>query len=149
MWIVVPVARTPKEYESASGVPPVTAQELVDRARRGFEDFANSDEWKSWQDSLKTNLTMSHDAHRAWRQQRKALRRAQKRQWKHYQYQPQPQSFLSELNGFIWSMFGLLIMLFGLWYLYHHVTLVQQFIDFVHTTWDSFFYALSQALNKK
>jgi phage shock protein C len=145
MMCVVPVARTPKDYENASGVPPVTAQELVDRARKGFEDFTNSNEWKSWKDSIKTNLNVSHEAQRAWKQQRKAWKRAQKQEWKYYQH-GQPQSFLSELNGFIWSMFGLLIMLFALWYLYHHVHLVQQFIDFVHATWNSFFYALSKAL---
>ena len=144
MWIVVPVAHTPKDYENASGVPPVTAQELVDRARKGIEDFANSSEWKSWKDTL----SGAHDAHRTWKQQQKAWKRAQKHQWKQYRY-GQPQSFLSELNGFIWSMFGLLIMLFGLWYLYHHVHLVQQFIDFAHATWDSLFYALSQALASK
>jgi phage shock protein PspC (stress-responsive transcriptional regulator) len=148
MMFVVPVAHTSKDYENASGIPPVTAQELVDRARKGIEDFANSGEWKSWKDSLNRGFNTSHDAHRAWKQQRKAWKRAQRREWKQYQYN-QPQSFLSELNGFIWSMFGLLIMLFGLWYLYHHVHLVQQFIDFIHTTWDSFFYALSKVLGNK
>jgi phage shock protein PspC (stress-responsive transcriptional regulator) len=146
MWVVVPTARTSKDYENASGIPPVTAQDLVDRARKGIEDFANSNEWKQWRHSIK-NLNVSHDAHRAWKEQRKALKRAQKYQWK-YRNHGQPQTFLSELNGFIWSMFGLFVMLFALWYLYHHVQLVQQFIDFVHTTWDSFFAALSKPLNR-
>jgi|GEM_PF-1346459 len=141
MWIVVPVARTPKDYENASGIPPVTAQDLVDRARKGIEDFANSGEWQSWHAHWKMSS-------RAWKEQHKAWKRAQKQQWKHHQYN-RPQTFLSELNGFIWSMFGLLIVLFGIWYLYHHVQLIQQFIDFMHTTWNSFFYALSKAVGNQ
>ncbi|MDB5188273.1 MAG: phage shock protein PspC [Candidatus Kaiserbacteria bacterium] len=141
LMIIVPAARTPKDFESAAGMPPVTAQELVDRARKGFEDFANSSEWQTWHANWKTNS-------RAWKAQHRAWKHAQKQNWK-YQHHPRSQSFLSELNGFIWSMFGLLIMLFVLWYLYHHVQLIQQFIDFLHTTWDSLFQAITNALPKE
>jgi phage shock protein PspC (stress-responsive transcriptional regulator) len=140
MMFVVPVARTPKDYENASGVPPVTAQELVDRARKGIEDFANSGEWQNWRAQWKENRHV-------WKAQHKAWKHAQKYQSKYYHH-GERQSFLSELNGFIWSMFGLLSMLFVLWYLNHHVHLVQQFIDFVRATWNSFFYSLSQAIGK-
>jgi phage shock protein C len=141
MMLVIPMAHTPKDYENASGIPPVTAQDLVDRARKGIEDFTNSGEWQNWRANWKDNK-------HAWKAQHKAWKRSQKQQWKHYQY-TKPKSFLSELNEFIWSMFGLFVILFGVWYLYNHVHLVQQFIDFAHTTWDSFFYWLSQALSKK
>lgn len=141
MIFIVPVARTPKDYENASGVPPVTAQELVDRARKGIEDFANSGEWQNWRAQWQENS-------RAWKVQREAWKHAQKQQAKSHQYE-HPQSFLSELNGFIWSMFGLLIMLFVLWYLYHHVQVVQQFIDFVRAIWNSLFYSLSRAIGNK
>jgi phage shock protein PspC (stress-responsive transcriptional regulator) len=146
MIFVVPVARTPKDYAYASGMPPVTAQELVNRARKGFEDFANSNEWKSWKDSVAAGLDASHEAHRAWRHQRRAWRRAQKQEWKQYKYN-RPHSFLSELNEFIWSMFGLLVMLFCIWFLYHHIPLVQQFLDSLKLLWDHFIYGLAQVID--
>ena len=148
MIVVVPVARTPKEYEEASGIPPITAQKLVDRARKEFEDFTNSNEWKSWKGSLHAGLTASHDAHRAWKQQRKAWKRAQKQAWKYYRYEHR-RSFLSELGGFFWSMFSLFVMLFVVWYLYHHVHAIREFIDFLRWLWDSFIYNLSYLLNNK
>ena len=150
MMIFVPRARTPKDYENVSGMPPVTAQELVDRARKSVEDFANSNEWKHWSTSWKNGMQSGHDAHLAWKHQRKAWKRAQKQQWKaeRYVYQyGRPKTFLSELNEFIWSMFGLAIMLFAVWFLYHHVPLVEQFINFVHHAWDSFFSSLAQAMD--
>ena len=146
MIFVVPVARTPKDYEYAAGIPPVTAQELVDRARKGFEDFANSNEWKSWKDSISAGLDTSHEAHRAWRHQRRAWKRAQKQEWKQYHYN-RPRSFLSELNEFVWSMFGLFVTVFFVWFLYHHIPLVQQFLDSLKAVWDHFIYALAQAID--
>lgn len=153
LWIVVPIARTPKEYAYASGTMPVTAQELVDRARKSVEDFANSDEWSYWKNNWKEESKKWKAQSKSWKHQGKAWRHAQKQQWKaarnhRYDYNTgygQPQSFLSELNGFIWSMFGLLVTLFALWYLYHHVHIIQQFIDFAHATWNSFFDVLARA----
>lgn len=141
MIFVVPVAHTAKDYENASGVPPVTAQELVDRARKGIEDFTNSAEWQNWRANWK-------DHRHEWKAQHKAWKRAQKQQWNYYR-QGQPKSFLCELSAFIWSMFGFFVMLFAIWYLYHHVGLVRQFIDYVHTTWNSLIYTLYNTFAKK
>jgi len=143
MVLIVPRARTPKDYEEASGIPPVTAQELVDRAKKSIDDFKTSGEWQSWRSNWK-------DQRRAWKHQHKAWKRAQKQQWKAQQYvYGHPKTFLSELSEFIWSMFGLVVIIFVVWFLYHHVGLVQQFIDFMHRTWDSFFYSLTQATGNK
>lgn len=144
MMVFVPVARNPKEYEEAAGIPPITAQLLVDRAKEGYEAvLKNSGQWQEWGHQWKNQR-------HAWKRQHKAWQRAQRKEQKlAYRYSSgyrHKQSFLSELNEFIWSMFGLLVVSFFIWFVYHHVPLVAQFLDSLKVLWDKAIYALSQAI---
>jgi phage shock protein C len=129
MMLFVPPARTPKDYESATGMPPVTAQELVDRARKSVEDFANSGEWHYWKNN--------------WKHQGKAWQHMQKNQWKAERRRArfeQHHSPVSELFGIACAT---LAISFALWFLYGHVTLVHDFFDALHRAYESFIYSLA------
>lgn len=143
--IFIPHARTAKEYQEAAGVPPVTAQVLVDRAKEGYDQvIKNSGQWQAWGHQWKNQ-------HRAWKAQHKAWSRAQQKAHKQsmrYEYgTPGRKSFLTELNEFIWSMFGLLVVSFFIWFVYHHVPLVQQFLDSIKVLWDKAIYAIAQLID--
>ncbi len=144
MMMFVPVARNAKEYQEAAGVPPITAQALMDRARSGYEQVVkNSGQWQTWKHEWSAQR-------RAWKAQHKAWERAQRKAHQHriraeYAY-TQHKSFLSELNEFVWSMFGLAVVSFFIWVVYHHVPEVHAFFDWLVALWERGIYALSQAI---
>jgi len=139
LMLVLPVARTPKDYENLSGIPPVTAQDLVDRAKKSVEDFANSAEWQSWHHSWKQQRN-------AWKAQHKAWKRAQKQQWKadKYAYQGGHHSVVSEIFGILCAT---LAITFTLWFLYGHVTLFHDFFNALHNAYQSFIDGLAKLID--
>jgi phage shock protein PspC (stress-responsive transcriptional regulator) len=141
LMIFVPRARTPKEYQNASGIPPVTAQELVDRARKSVEDFANSGEWKYWQQNWKNESNK-------WKHQHKAWKHAQKAQWKaeRYAYRHEHHSVVSEIFGIACAT---LAITFTLWFLYGHVGVVHDFFNALHSAYESFIYGLAGLIGNK
>lgn len=146
LMLFVPVARNAKDYEAAAGVPPITAQLLIDRTKASYDEvMKNSHQWRNWAYQWK-------DQRHAWKEQHKAWKRAQRKASRAYAHQgrvwqDRPRSFLRELNEFIWSMFGLLVVSFCIWFVYHHVPLVAQFFDSLKALWDRAIYALSQAID--
>jgi ferric-dicitrate binding protein FerR (iron transport regulator) len=147
MMLFVPVAKTSKDYEWASGIPPVTAQELVDRARKGIEDFANSGEWTYWKNNWKQESEKWKEQHKAWKHQGKAWQRMQKNQWKAEQRRMRYEhrsSAVSELFGIACAT---LAITFVLWFLYGHVTVVHDFFNALHTAYDSFINSLARVTN--
>jgi phage shock protein PspC (stress-responsive transcriptional regulator) len=66
MMIVVPKANTSKEKARAYGQP-FTAQELVDRAKQEYHNFANKSEWKKWRADFRQHR---REERQRWRQQR-------------------------------------------------------------------------------
>jgi ferric-dicitrate binding protein FerR (iron transport regulator) len=137
--IFVPRARTPKDYENLSGMSPITAQDLVDRAKKSVEDFANSNEWQSWQHNWKQNR-------HAWKAQHKAWKRAQRQEWKAEQrtYRGHHHSVVSEIFGIACAT---LAVTFTLWFLYGHVALVHNFFDALHGAYESFINSLAQLID--
>lgn len=146
MMILVPHARTAKEYEQAAGVPPVTAQALMDRAKDSYDHVVKqSADWHTWGKQFKEQGRAWKHQHNAWRRAaQKAHRKGQKLAYRYSGEYRHRQSFLSELNEFIWSMFGLVVVIFCIWFVYHHVPLVTQFFDSVKALWDHSMYALYQ-----
>jgi phage shock protein PspC (stress-responsive transcriptional regulator) len=134
--IFIPVAHTSAEQAEAYGEALLTAQDLVNRAKEGFNQFKNSDQWSTWKQEMR-------EQRRQWRQERRAYRHMHHG----YAWQDRPRGFLGELNDFIWSMFGLLVIVFVVWILYHHLSLVQQFLDSLKTLWDHYMYGLAQIID--
>jgi hypothetical protein len=114
MVLVIPNADTPRQRQEAFGRPPFTAQELLNRAHMGYETFKNSKEWRTWKREL--------------REQRKQL----KKNWRHQQHMQHHGAYRSPFWEFMQSLLGMvwfLIFVFGIWFLYHHVPMVHEFID--------------------
>jgi phage shock protein PspC (stress-responsive transcriptional regulator) len=135
--IFIPEANTQAEQAEAYGAAPLTAQDLVNRAKEGFDQVKNSDQWSTWKQEMR-------EQRRQWKHEYRAHRRMHNHG---YDWQGRPRSFLSELNEFIWSMFGLVVIVFFVWILYHHLPLVQQFLDSLHALWDRFIYGLAQVID--
>ena len=136
--IFIPEAETGAQKAEAFGSMPITAQDLVDKAKEGFDQFKNSDQWSAWKQEMR-------EQRRQWKHEYRAHRRMHNHG---YDWQGRPRSFLSELNEFIWSMFGLAVVVFFIWILYHHLPLVHQFLDSAKLIWDNFIHSLSKALSK-
>jgi phage shock protein PspC (stress-responsive transcriptional regulator) len=147
MMMIVPVARTAKDFEQAAGVPPITAQELIDRAKKTVEDFTNSDEWKGWQSNWR-------DQKRAWKMQHKAWKQTQKRKWRAEaaRYRNEHSYDYGRRHSAVSELFGIacatLAITFVLWFLYGHVAVVHQFFDALHSAYDSLINGLAQLSNK-
>ncbi|MGC9602519.1 MAG: PspC domain-containing protein [Minisyncoccia bacterium] len=134
--IFIPEAHTSAEQAEAYGTAPLTAQDLVNRAKEGFNQFANSEQWHTWKQQMRQQR-------KQWRQERRAYRHMHRG----YTWHDHPRGFLTELNEFIWSMFSLVVLVFFIWILYHHISLVHQFLDNLKTLWDRFIYALAQVIS--
>lgn len=135
--IFIPEAHTEGEQAEAYGEALLTAQDLVNRAKEGFDQFKNSDQWHTWKQQMREQRKQWKREHRAYRHM-----------CHHgYKWQDRPRGFLTELNEFIWSMFGLLVTVFVIWFLYHHIPLLQQFLDSLKAFWDRSIYALAQFID--
>ncbi|MDB5253999.1 MAG: phage shock protein PspC [Parcubacteria group bacterium] len=115
MMIFIPYAHTSEQKARAYGVP-FTAQELIDNAKRGFEDLKRQKNyWKEEGKKWKTKMEEQH------------------KEYEVKEWHPR-QNWLVEV---IWSIFGFVIasitVTFGLWLAYHHVPEVHQFFDSVGT----------------
>jgi phage shock protein PspC (stress-responsive transcriptional regulator) len=143
MMLIVPRARTPKEYEEASGMPPITAQELVDRTKKSIDDFKKSDQWQDWTKNFKSDWSGSRHARK---HQQKAWRLAQKQQWKaeRYAYRHGSHSVVSELFGIACAT---LAITFVLWFLYGHVTLAHDFFNALYNAYTSFIASLATVID--
>ncbi len=142
--LVVPLARTPKEYAQASGIPPITAQDLVDRAKKSIDEMKASGEWQEWANSWKTGW---HENRRAWKHQQKAWQHAERNRIKaekmrmRYEYHHSP---VSEIFGIACAT---LAITFVCWFLYGHVSLVHDFFNALHNAYTSFIGSLATAID--
>lgn len=100
MMVFIPVARTPEEHARAAGVAPITAQELINRAKEGYEHVKNSRDWRAWK------YRMKHDAH----QWKRRLRADRRRNYGNYydRYYGKPYSpfweFMHAMLGMVWFL---------------------------------------------
>lgn len=131
--IITPVAETPLERAAASGVPPFTAQELINQAKSGYANFKNSKEWREW--------------NRTFRENTKQWKRDMKNQYKmqhhrHWYNQPEKQyhpTWADQLVGNIIGLIWLFVISFGMWFGYHHVPLIHNGLDLLGAEIQHFF----------
>jgi len=148
MVMIVPIARTGKDFEQAAGVPPITAQELIDRAKKSVDDFKNSNEWKSWMGNLHDEHLNWKKQQRAYKMQHKAWKQAEKSRWKaearryRGEYQ-EHHSVVSEIFGIACAT---LAISFVLWFLNGHVALIHDFFSALHNAYESFISGLAGVL---
>ena len=117
MMVIIPHADTPQARAEAFGTSPITAQDLVNRAKEGYEHFANSDEWRRWRRQMRQD---SRQWKRQWRQERRQYR---------YEYYPRRRSFIGRLIHLVMEIVWLLFIIFCLWLAYYHFASVHQFIN--------------------
>lgn len=140
MVVFIPVARTPEEHARAAGVAPITAQELINRAKEGYEHVKNSRDWRAWKHQMK------HDAHQ-WKRQLRADRRRNYANYydRYYGKHYSPfWEFMHAVLGMVWFL-----IIIGLGVLaYQHIAWVhdlfnqvpgwiQQGIDSIRAWWQS------------
>ncbi len=120
LMVVIPAADTPKQRAEAFGAVPFTAQELIDRAQEGYKNLKNSKEVHEWRKNLR-------EQRRAWKKQWRQEHQAQRWQY-HYQYRSSPfWEFVQGVMGMAWlAFFG-----FALYWGYHHIAPVHQFLDLI------------------
>lgn len=118
--VLTPNAETAAEQAAAFGAPSLTAQEVIDRARKGFERFKNRRERRAWR--------------------RKA--RAQARQWKYEWHRqhfsgrvPLERPPLWNLIKTAEALLELGVIVFLLWFGYHHVPVIHEFFDSIANAW--------------
>lgn len=144
--ICIPKAVTSKQRAEAFGEMPITAQELVNRAKEGYTNFQNSDEWKNWKHEFK-------DQSRVWREQWKQHRRsgrvakhaAHSKYWSEQDYKYH-RSVAGEIFGIAVATLALS---FVGWVLYHQVPLVHDFFIAVHNVWNAFMFELARVIDSK
>lgn len=126
MALIIPAADTPQEHSAAYGAAPVTAQNLLDRAKTGYEDFKNSQEWAEWRKNM-------HEESQRWKRQWKAEMQHQKQHNEYYQGYTYTRSpfweFMHSLLGMVWT----LLIIAGLWYAYHNSLIAKEYMDMVGT----------------
>lgn len=115
LMFFVPYAHTSKEKAHAHGQP-FTAQELIDNAKSSYREMRqHAHHWK--EDGKESKRTA------------KEARREEKRQWRQHAHHYHRTNFLSEL---LWTIFSIavwiLVITFGLWYGYHHVPIIHDFL---------------------
>ncbi|MGH7141356.1 MAG: PspC domain-containing protein [Minisyncoccia bacterium] len=139
MMLVIPEAETPEERAAAWGAAPITAQGLIDQARKSYEQFTNSDEWRGlkrqWREQArdwKQELKRKHDAHRRekWRGYSHYADYARyadnsKYAYRSYRHYSPFWEFMQTIFGILWLIFWA----FVIWLLYNHVPAVHQFLD--------------------
>ncbi len=125
MWIIVPPAITPEDKAQAFGTGSITAQHLVDRAKQGYNNFKNSDDWKKWKSQIK-------EQRKQWKYQRK-YEQQQKYYQSYYNHSPFWE-FMNMIGGLVWCIF----IFFVIWFSYTHFYPVHQFFDSIGYAWTSF-----------
>lgn len=118
MGMVVPKANTPEEKAEAWGAMRTTAQDLMQRARSGYEHFKNNDDLRKWKKQLR-------EERRHWQQ------RARWHAKTSYVYQGQNRSAFSELVHSIMGMIWLAFLIYIAWFGYEHVEAVRNLFDVI------------------
>ncbi|MDB5204323.1 MAG: phage shock protein PspC [Candidatus Taylorbacteria bacterium] len=109
MWMLVPKADTPEEKEEAWGAIRTTAQDLMQRARTGYEHFKNSDQSKHWKKQMKQ----------------------ERRQWQKRWHMNQNKSAFYELTQSIIGMAWLVLIVYIAWFGYEHVAPLRDLFDVI------------------
>lgn len=122
MALVVPQAESPQQKAEAFGTIPVTAQKLIDQARQSYQNFTKPEDWKKWKYQMKSEA-------QKWKYKWKAEK------YDHYYNQYKRPGVMQELVGNIIALVWLFVIFFGLWYLYHHVGPVREFMDMLAIAW--------------
>ncbi|MES2223586.1 MAG: PspC domain-containing protein [Patescibacteria group bacterium] len=129
IWMLVPKADTPEEKAEAWGAIRTTAQDLLHRARTGFEHFKNTDEAKKWK-----------------RQLRNERKQWQKRERWHATQNKSP---LYELVQSIIGMAWLILIIYIMWFGYEHVGAVRDLFDAIGNLLDRAVTQLTEWLNEQ
>lgn len=144
--IFIPKAETSTEQAQAYGEMPITAQELVNRAKAGYEDFTNSDEWQNWKQELKNkSKEWRHEWKKHEMKERLYKQRMHRKHWEEYTYKHH-RSAVGEIFGIACATLALT---FAGWLLYHYVPLFHNFFDALHAAWESFMYSLAQVIDQQ
>ncbi len=140
--VITPVAETPRERAAASGVPPFTAQELINQAKSGYANFKNSKEWREWNRTFRENT-------RQWKRDMKnQYKMHHNRRWYNQPETPRHQpTWADQLVGNIIGLMWLAVISFGLWFGYHHSSLIHNGLDLLGTEIQQFFDWLAMKIN--
>lgn len=113
-WIFIPLAVTQEEQAKAYGEP-FNAEEIIARTKAAVER-GRDEGMKHW---------------KAWQQQNRAARKAERRAWKQaYKWQQRSAyDYRYHHSSFLGQLFGLLVFSFVIWLGYHHIPEVQHFLD--------------------
>jgi phage shock protein PspC (stress-responsive transcriptional regulator) len=115
---IIPEAETPEDYVRATGTPPITAASLIEKARDGYEQFQNSEQWKDWKKRM-------HEKSKEWNTSYKYEYDAYNGYETKY-YSPF-WSFMHSLLGMLWTI----LIIGGLWFLYHNSIVAQEYMDMI------------------
>ncbi len=130
--IFIPEADTPEQKAQAYGAASVTANDLINRAHKTYEDFKNSRDWhKATHDAHEIRKQAAEHA-KEWKQMWKAERRKQRRQHRaySYNYQYRMSPMWEAVHSIIGMAWFLLIVYVG-WLLYTHVPAAHHDIDVI------------------
>lgn len=121
-WMVIPPAVTDEQRAAASGAP-FNAQEIVDRVKAEYAKLEQrAPEWKRQWNEWTAGLDKQHEAHKAWKRQRK-----QQWHWEQRRYRQGPSA--------VGELLQLVIVTFFIWLGYHYV---PQIHDFLNAAWGLF-----------
>ncbi|MES2408908.1 MAG: PspC domain-containing protein [Patescibacteria group bacterium] len=109
MWLLVPKANTPEEKAEAWGAIRTTAQDLMQRARTGFEHFKTTDEARKWKSQL--------------RNERKQWQKRER--WNAHQNKSPFYELMQSIIGMAW----LVLIVYIMWFGYEHVGAVRDLFD--------------------
>lgn len=120
-WIFIPVAVTQEQRAEASGAA-FNAEELISRAKTEYAKLdGKRAEWKrQWKD-WKKDMNRRHDEHKMWRRYGQTYQA----QWSARRHRP---SFVGELLQVI-------VVSFALWFAYHRVPPIHDFMDAAWQLW--------------
>jgi hypothetical protein len=125
MSFIIPQANTPEEMAQATGASKITAQELIDNARKSYHEFKDKEEWKQWRRNMKEQA-------KQWKYQWKKEAKIQKYNYKYNQCDHNYYHHRCHKKGLlhsIWDLFWMLVLVYAVWYGYHNFASVHQFLD--------------------
>jgi len=132
MMVLIPEAVTPQEREAARGTMPLTAQELIDRAKSGYDNLKNSKEWQDWKYRLKAeHKRMKHEMRKQARQYRYQYHHGQGYQYQYLYYRSPFWEFMNNLLGMAWFV----LILWLCWWGYNHVGFVHDLLNQIPIWW--------------
>jgi hypothetical protein len=123
MMLLIPVATTPEERSAAYGASALTAQTLIENARKGYEEGMRA--WRAWESAGRAQ----RKAHKA---QMKREAKQERRYWKHqgrawqdygYSYYPRRSPTIAE------EVAQVAILAAAVWAIYTYIPGTQPFLN--------------------